>query len=377
MKRLLLSLVSALAVLASQGQAYMRPAIGDNWSVGLDAGAVVPLKGAAFWGDMRGTVGINAAKDLTPAFALGAEGWWGVNTSSWRGMTYSPTAFDNSYLGVFGALDIFELAGYRCRPRIFSLGVTAGGGWGHYYRHGAADHNYFAAKVGLLFNFNLCPRVSLALKPAVLWNVSDANTSSGSAALDANRAVFHLQAGLTYRFGNGFECILPYDQVQIDGLNGQVNDLRGRLDRAMEAAAEASARADRLQTSLDECRAAKPEIIREVAVDNRLNTVVDVFFLVGSSVITRDQMPNVERIASYLNNHPGSRVVIQGYASRDGDPESNIRLAQRRADAVKNSLIGRYRISPDRITAQGRGIGDMFEEDSWNRVSVCTLENPR
>ena len=85
----------------------------------------------------------------------------------------------------------------------------------------------------------------------------------------------------------------------------------------------------------------------------------------------------MERIAAYLNNHPGSRVVIKGYASRDGDAAANLRLAQRRADAVRSSLIERYKISPDRISAQGAGIGDMFEEDSWNRVSVCTLENGR
>lgn len=378
MRRIIISAVFVafgLIVAGARGvKAQGSPA--DNWSVGVDAGVAVPVKGAAFWGDMRGTVGVNAAKAFTPVFGLGAEAWWGVNTSSWRGMTYSPTAFDNSYVGLNGTFDMVALfRGRGCSSSRWGAAITAGAGWGHYYRHGIADHNYFASKVGLLFSVRLCQSLSLALKPAIIWNVSDSRTALSSATLNARRAIFSLQAGLSWRFGNGFECVIPYDQAEIDGLNGQINDLRGRLDSSNAALAEARAVNTALQGELDACRAAKPEVIREVVVDNRLNTVIDVFFLIGSSTITRDQLPNVERIAAYLNNHPGSRVIIKGYASRDGDTDANLKLAQRRADAVRTSLISRYKIAPDRITAQGAGIGDMFEEESWNRVSICTLEN--
>lgn len=379
MRKLILSaVIAALGAFGAVAQDAAVPVWGGGWWAGVDVGVAVPVKGAAFWGDMRGTVGLNAGRQISPAFGLGAEAWWGVNTSSWRGMTHSPTVFDNSYLGVTGILDVVRLAdGRRCTPRRWGLALTAGGGWGHYYRSGVPDHNYFAAKVGLLLRMRLCKALSLDIKPAVVWNVSDSRGSMSSASLDARRAIFSLQAGLTYSFGPGLECVIPYDQAQIDGLNGQINDLRGRLDSSDAALAAAVAANAALQTELDACRSAKPEVIREVAVDNRLNTVVDVFFLIGSATVTRDQMPNVERIAAYLNNHPGSRVVIKGYASRDGDAAANLRLAQRRADAVRSSLIERYKISPDRISAQGAGIGDMFEEDSWNRVSVCTLENGR
>ena len=42
-------------------------------------------------------------------FALGVEGAFGVNTSSWRNRVRSSTAFDNSYVGAFGAVDLFNL----------------------------------------------------------------------------------------------------------------------------------------------------------------------------------------------------------------------------------------------------------------------------
>ena len=33
----------------------------------------------------------------------------------------------------------------------------------------------------------------------------------------------------------------------------------------------------------------------------------------------------------------------------------------------------RYNIPESRIEASGEGIGNMFDEESWNRVSICTL----
>ena len=33
----------------------------------------------------------------------------------------------------------------------------------------------------------------------------------------------------------------------------------------------------------------------------------------------------------------------------------------------------RYKIAENRITAEGQGVGNMFEEPDWNRVSICTI----
>lgn len=80
-------------------------------------------------------------------------------------------------------------------------------------------------------------------------------------------------------------------------------------------------------------------------------------------------------VASYLKNHKDAKVDIKGYASPDGSEEINIRLANARAQAVKDALINKYKINANRISAQGEGIGNMFSEESWNRVSVCTIED--
>lgn len=66
-------------------------------------------------------------------------------------------------------------------------------------------------------------------------------------------------------------------------------------------------------------------------------------------------------------------VTVDGYASKDGSLAFNEKLAQRRADAVKKELVNRYGIAADRVNAQGKGIGDLFSENDWNRVAVCTV----
>ena len=79
-------------------------------------------------------------------------------------------------------------------------------------------------------------------------------------------------------------------------------------------------------------------------------------------------------VASYLKSHKDSKVVVKGYASQDGPKALNEKLAAARAESVKAMLVKKYGIAADRITAEGEGIGHMFSENDWNRVSICTVD---
>ncbi len=233
------------------------------------------------------------------------------------------------------------------------------------------DWNYFSTRVGLNFNFNVSEHVTVSLKPSINWNMGG-DYKQSDLGYDINKATFNLMAGVTYNFGDGFECVRPYDQAEVDALNGQINSLRGEANASAAAASAWQAKADALSAELDSCRNKAPEIVKEVS--NKYNSVRFVFFRIGSYAITADQMPNVEMIADYMKSHPQSKVVVKGYASRDGNYDFNIKLAANRAEAVKKALMAKYKIPADRIIAEGEGIGEMFDEESWNRVSICTLE---
>ncbi len=377
-KTLLLSAMGLMTLGASAQQAIQQPSFSDNWSIGLNGGVTTPMVNKPFFESMRGTFGATLAKQITPTFGLGVEGNASVNTSSWYGPK-SSTAIDGSYVGAFGTVDLMNLfGGYPGYARPFSIAAIAGAGWGHdyYNKEVGKDHNYAATKAGLNFNFNVSPDLSIVVQPSVVWDLSDADVKQTSAAYDARKAAFNLTAGVTYNIGGrNFTPVVPMDPALIDALNSQVNALRADLD----ASAAANAVAQQTIADLNYQLQQKPTVVETTEVvtevNNYLNSVRYVFFKIGSSVITPDQMPNVEMIAAYMKNHPNSNVVIKGYASKDGPEDVNIRLANARAESVKNALIKKYGVPASRIKAEGEGIGNMFEEESWNRVSICTIEN--
>ena len=383
MKKLFLIAIAAAGMMTAQAQqALEAPSFFSNWSVGVEGGGITPLyDGSSFIGDMRGAFGIHIQKQISPVFGLGVEAFTGVNTSSWDNSyaqkafgAKSGTAFDNSYVGAYGTVNLMNLfGGYKCAPRVFEMEIQAGAGWGHDYMNGdRPDHNYFATKAGLNFNFNVTRNLTLSIKPSVIWDMSDAGVSQSTAAYNKETSAFSIFAGVSYKFGEGFKCVDTQNQAEIDALNAQINALRADLAACNAATAAAAATAADLANQLQACQNRKPEVVKEVS--NNLQSVRYIFYKVGSSVITADQMPNVEMVASYLKNHKNSTVVVKGYASQDGNLDFNIKLAQARAESVKNALINKYGIKADRIKAEGEGIGHMFTENDWNRVSICTLD---
>ena len=154
--------------------------------------------------------------------------------------------------------------------------------------------------------------------------------------------------------------------------NTRINEIRSKVETANTATAAAESRAIALAQELTACQDKKPEVIKETG--NNIQSVRYIFYRNGSSKITADQQPNVEMVAAYLKSRPEAKVEIKGYASPDGNAELNQRLAAARAESVKTMLINKYGISADRITAKGEGVGELFSENSWNRVAICTLE---
>ena len=373
MKKILFASALISCVMGASAQNIIeRPSFGDNWQIGIDAGLTTPLRGHSFFGNMRPTVGLHIGNQLTPIFGIGLESAFGINTSTQNNGVKSKTAFDNSYFGAYGTLNLTNaFLGFSCEPRPFTVDALLGIGWGHdFVAHTSDDPNHVAVKAGLNFNFAICDNFGISLKPSVQWNII--GEEDPHMAMTINRASFNLAAGFNFNLGKSFTCYTcPDNTGEIAALNDRVNTLRADVDGANAALAAANAKNAELTAALAAANAKPAKVVKE----NTLSSVRYVFFKIGSSVITKDQQPNVEMIAAYMKSHPKAKVQIRGYASPDGSIEVNERLAAARAESVKNSLIKKYRIAADRIDAKGEGIGTMFAEESWNRVSICTLED--
>lgn len=371
--------ILAVSITVNAQNAIEQSKLTDNISITLKGGAATPLNSDAFWGNMRGVFGLDLRKQITPAFGLGLEGQLSVNTSDWYGLR-NKNVFEHQLVGTYGAVNLMNLlGGYNGYPRAFEVEAVAGVGWLHYYSP-VYDSNSWYTRTGLNLNFNFgdARQWTFSLMPSVVWNMNGDMKRGAplgySSQYSSNQAALQVLAGITYHFANSngthsFALVRPYDYYEVEELNAQINGLRAELEASMLLNVALETENVELAEALEKCLNKKPEIVK----DNTLNTVRYLFFRQGSSVITADQQPNVEQIAVYLKKHSSASVVIKGYASPEGNLDYNIKLASARAEAVKTMLINKYGISSQRIKAEGQGIGEMFTEPDWNRVSICTI----
>jgi len=380
MKKLFTILMLGAAGLSASAQGYEGHKFFDNWSLGVIGGAVAPTTHHSVFSDARGVAGLELTKGITPVFSVGVQSVAGFNTlgiCGSKGAEGSYTVVDNVNTTFFGKGNLSNLFfGYTGTPRFFEVEAMAGIGINHYF--GDGGFNSATSKVGLNFNFNLgeSKAWTVSLRPAMAWDW-DA-PAVDKAQMNINSSALELTAGVTYHFksSNGahhFTVVRPYDQAEVDGLNAKINDLRGQVSDKDKAISAKDAQLRQLQQELNDARNKKPAVQQVVNTKETKTLESYVTFRQGKSVVDASQLPNVERIATYMKNHKNSKVSIKGYASPEGSIEINTRIAKARAEAVKSILVNKYKIAASRITAEGQGVGNMFEEPDWNRVSICTL----
>jgi outer membrane protein OmpA-like peptidoglycan-associated protein len=80
----------------------------------------------------------------------------------------------------------------------------------------------------------------------------------------------------------------------------------------------------------------------------------DFLFAVNSSTLLAGAYDEINRVADVLNRYPQTTIVISGHTDSTGSEQYNQRLSERRADAVKNALLG-MGVDPYRMTTVGFG----------------------
>jgi outer membrane protein OmpA-like peptidoglycan-associated protein len=74
----------------------------------------------------------------------------------------------------------------------------------------------------------------------------------------------------------------------------------------------------------------------------------------SAQIIGKKTIDVLMDIKNILSENPKGNIIIEGYASSDGDEEFNIKLSVKRAKAVLNYLIG-LGVSSERLEAEGFG----------------------
>jgi len=91
------------------------------------------------------------------------------------------------------------------------------------------------------------------------------------------------------------------------------------------------------------------ELTQAVSID------LAVTFDSDSAVVKDAFLPEVKKVAEFMNQYLNTRVTVEGHTDSTGSAAHNKALSQRRADAVRQALISRFNIAPERVTAVGYG----------------------
>ena len=372
MKKLGLLFAAAAMAVSVNAQTVTESKTFDNFYIGINGGAQVKTTGESWMNNLNSNAGLRIGRWFTPVFGLAAEGNVYFNDHCKHYMPQSKTVARYMNVGLIGTVNLSNwFAGYKGEPRLFEVVPVYGFGWGHTF---GTDENYnvLTSKAGIDFTFNLgkAKAWQVYVEPSMNWSLNGYGYEG--VAYNINKSAFQLNAGIVYKFKNSngshnFTIAQLRDQNEIDGLNSQINSLRSDLnDKDAQLSAKDKQIKD-LQNALDECNK-KPKYVKPATATNLQPTVL---FRQGKAVVDKSQMPNIELIAQYMKNHPEAKVEIKGYASPEGNKDFNQALSQKRADAVKNVLVKKYKIAADRLTTKCMGATDkLFKQVEFNRVST-------
>jgi outer membrane protein OmpA-like peptidoglycan-associated protein len=144
------------------------------------------------------------------------------------------------------------------------------------------------------------------------------------------------------------------DKMQLAERTQEANQARMSADQAKAQADAAtsnanavSARNAALEQQLADLNARQTE--RGIII-----TFSDVLFNVDRAELSADGMRTAQKLADILQQDPQGVLMVEGFTDSTGSPSHNLELSQRRAESVRNALMG-MGISSNRIATRGYG----------------------
>ena len=109
----------------------------------------------------------------------------------------------------------------------------------------------------------------------------------------------------------------------------------------------------------------------ERKVIDRLTIRVNFDF--DKSTIRKADVADLEKAVAFVKKYPDSKVVLVGHTDSRGSDKYNVKLSQRRADAVKKYLVDKGE-KTDRITTEAKGESEPIAD---NKTEKGRFENRR
>ena len=178
-----------------------------------------------------------------------------------------------------------------------------------------------------------------------------------------------IAAGLTFNLGKNTWEKTP----DVDALMAMNKEQLDALRASLKAQEDENAR-------LRELLANQPEKIREgqtkyVEVMKYASAKTSIFFALNSDKIAKKEEVNLNALVDFAKENSDAKIQINGYAdSATGNATINNSLSERRANAVKNYLIGKGVAAERIIVAQGHGGVADLEPAPLNRRAIVEIK---
>lgn len=108
------------------------------------------------------------------------------------------------------------------------------------------------------------------------------------------------------------------------------------------------------QSKFDITAATSEDIAAALKDDGRVTISGGILFEFDSADIAPGAADVIRRVAEMMKNNPDIRIAVVGHTDSTGDYKYNLKLSERRADAMLNALVNEG-ISSDRLVALGVG----------------------
>lgn len=136
--------------------------------------------------------------------------------------------------------------------------------------------------------------------------------------------------------------------------DGELDEILGSAAVGAGLGAGVGVYMDKQQQDLEQIEEVDVERLDEETL--RINFDSDILFAVDSATLSESSKWSLDEFAYVMREYPKTAILIQGYTDSTGSEEYNMRLSERRAQAVFNHLALRE-VETERMAAIGYGEG--------------------
>lgn len=117
---------------------------------------------------------------------------------------------------------------------------------------------------------------------------------------------------------------------------------------------------------------AEIEVERQLLEKKRVTLLAQFDF--DKAIVKPEYGDDIRKIADVMKKHPNLNILIEGHTCNIGGEEYNLKLSQRRAEAVKAFLVNQFGIDSGRVATKGFGFSHPIAD---NKTKAGRVKNRR